>query len=373
MKKYILIAFLAAVLLSLIPVIAHIRGTDATQAPDEIDLIENAIIIDGLSMEGSAPPEENAEILYDDSFVEEEKDVKNIIASHKGAETNPSREADIMRDLLKKDRRWHLSPYTVKKGDNLWTIAEKFGSSHKLIIKINGITKSGMLKPGSRLKIPNRNGVEYTIVKGDTVSGIAKKFRKSSREIRSFHGSGNAIKAGDVFFIPDASPACIVRSGRPKPLRSQPRVTPKDSDAVAVIQKAVETKKAVCSNFVWPVKGRITSGFGKRTDPFSRKRKFHNGIDISAEIGTPVRSTAGGTVIFSGWKDGYGKLVVVRHEKGFISVYGHNSELKKKEGDSVAQGEVIALSGMTGAVTGAHVHFEIQKYQTPCNPLRMMK
>jgi len=124
---------------------------------------------------------------------------------------------------------------------------------------------------------------------------------------------------------------------------------------------------------MWPLKGRITSGFGTRSDPFSGERRFHNGIDISAEIGTPVKSAADGDVIFSGWKDDYGNLVVVRHANGYISVYGHNSELNVTEGDKVKRGQILSLSGMTGAVTGAHLHFELQKYQTPLNPLRMLR
>ncbi|HEY1406868.1 MAG TPA: M23 family metallopeptidase, partial [Spirochaetota bacterium] len=126
-------------------------------------------------------------------------------------------------------------------------------------------------------------------------------------------------------------------------------------------------------SFMWPLHGRITSGFGNRPDPFSGKRSFHNGVDISAEQGTPVKACADGEVIYSGWKEGYGNLVVVKHINGYVSVYGHNSVLKKEEGDIVKKGDVISLSGMTGAVTGAHLHFEIQKYQTPLNPIRMLK
>ena len=86
-----------------------------------------------------------------------------------------------------------------------------------------------------------------------------------------------------------------------------------------------------------------------------------------------MKAAEKGTVISSGWKDGYGKLVVVRHDNGYVTVYGHNSELKKNEGDAVDKGEVVSLSGMTGAVTGAHLHFEIQKYGTPLNPARLLK
>lgn len=121
------------------------------------------------------------------------------------------------------------------------------------------------------------------------------------------------------------------------------------------------------------MRGKITSGFGTRRDPLSGKRRFHCGIDISANVGTPVRASAGGKVIFSGWKDGYGKVVILRHRGGYITVYAHNSKNNVRINDFVKRGTVIARSGMTGAVTGAHLHFEIRKYVTPLNPLRLLR
>jgi murein DD-endopeptidase MepM/ murein hydrolase activator NlpD len=186
------------------------------------------------------------------------------------------------------------------------------------------------------------------------------------------------LKAGETIFIPDAvefkkstTDRIASRStGQKKHIEVNERKE-KDNSERDIEKTNINIKRAVA--FMWPLRGRITSGFGSRSDPFSGRRSFHNGIDISAEQGTPVKACADGEVIFSGWKDGYGNLVVLKHTNGYISVYGHNSVLKKNEGDIVSRGEIVSLSGMTGAVTGAHLHFEIQKYQTPLNPLRMMK
>jgi murein DD-endopeptidase MepM/ murein hydrolase activator NlpD len=107
-------------------------------------------------------------------------------------------------------------------------------------------------------------------------------------------------------------------------------------------------------------------------DPFSGERKFHCGIDISVNEGTGIRAAAEGRVIFSGWKEGYGNAVIVRHRNGYITVYAHNSKNMAQQDALVKKGEIIALSGQTGAVTGAHLHFEIRKYLTPLNPLRFL-
>ena len=121
--------------------------------------------------------------------------------------------------------------------------------------------------------------------------------------------------------------------------------------------------------FSWPARGRITSSFGNRRDPFTRTRRFHSGIDISLDPGTPIFAAANGTVIFSGWKEGYGNTVVLKHERGYITVYAHNSSNGVPEGETVKQGQQIALSGMTGLATGPHLHYELYRNGTPVNPL----
>jgi len=108
--------------------------------------------------------------------------------------------------------------------------------------------------------------------------------------------------------------------------------------------------------------GTITSGVGWRPDPFGSGRMvYHNGYDIAVPVGTPVYATQKGTVYFAGpWK-GYGNLVVVEHGGGYVTMYGHNSEILVKGGDKVDTNTVLALSGSTGRSTGPHVHYEIRQ------------
>jgi murein DD-endopeptidase MepM/ murein hydrolase activator NlpD len=361
-----------------------VKQSDKISTSGDPDLIENAIIIESLSLTSTTSNESRASqsdeigdgsILYDDDFDNDLKEIEKIKVPH----GSPLKTKEMVLSQLKnKDSRWHYVKYKIIKGDTLWDIARKFETSHKLIIQINDVHGADSLCPGNTLFIPSKRGVFHTIVKGDSLTRISEKYdTKSNRIVEQNPKAAKHLVIGQKIFIPDAS---IKASPT---IEKQTRIAKKDSsdesqkladqtsDREADI--SVKKDKTVLLGFIWPLRGKITSGFGSRNDPFSGHRQFHNGIDISAESGTPVKATADGVVIFAGWKDGYGNLVVIKHRNGYFSVYGHNSELKVNEGDSVQKGDIISLSGMTGAVTGAHLHFEIQKYQTPLNPLRLLK
>lgn len=115
---------------------------------------------------------------------------------------------------------------------------------------------------------------------------------------------------------------------------------------------------------------RTASGYGWRIDPIYHTRKFHAGMDFAANTGTPVYSTANGTVIFTGWKQGYGNTVIVDHGYNYRTLYGHLSKIDTKRGKKVVRGEVIAEVGSTGKSTGPHLHYEViykGKHQNPIN------
>ncbi|MBI5101919.1 MAG: M23 family metallopeptidase [Nitrospirae bacterium] len=119
----------------------------------------------------------------------------------------------------------------------------------------------------------------------------------------------------------------------------------------------------------WPVDGHVTSPFGEREHPRSGESKFHSGIDIAADPGSPVRATADGIVSFSGWSGGGGNLAVIEHGFGFSTYYAHNKMVVVKVGQKVKRGEVIGHVGSTGNSTGPHVHYEVTKEGKTVNPL----
>lgn len=124
--------------------------------------------------------------------------------------------------------------------------------------------------------------------------------------------------------------------------------------------------------FMWPVRGRITSGFGYRRHPLWGGSNFHTGIDIANSYGTSIRAADSGEVIFSGWWDGYGKAVVIDHGRTFSTVYGHLSRIYVRSGQVVNKGQVVGLLGSSGYSTGPHLHFEIRKNGKPMNPKKWL-
>lgn len=108
----------------------------------------------------------------------------------------------------------------------------------------------------------------------------------------------------------------------------------------------------------WPCSGRITSPFGYRADPFTGTKRFHSGVDIANQEGTPVGAAADGIVIWTGWAGGYGKRVVIDHGS-FRTAYAHLKEILVKPGQEVKGGDVVGLMGSTGRSTGPHLHFEV--------------
>ena len=119
---------------------------------------------------------------------------------------------------------------------------------------------------------------------------------------------------------------------------------------------------------VWPIRGWVTSGFGFRKSPFTGLREKHEGLDIAARRGSPVKTPADGTVVVAGKEYGYGNMVEIDHGYGFMTRFGHNSKHLVKVGDKVFRGQVIALVGNTGRSTGPHLHYEVIFNGIPVNP-----
>lgn len=124
---------------------------------------------------------------------------------------------------------------------------------------------------------------------------------------------------------------------------------------------------------IWPVVGKLESGFGGRRNPFGGSSyEFHSGQDIDAAWGDPVVAGASGVVTFVGTQNGYGQLVVIDHGSGLTTRYGHLSHIDVSLGQSVERGEFIARVGSTGRSTGPHLHYEVRINDEPVNPLQYL-
>lgn len=154
----------------------------------------------------------------------------------------------------------------------------------------------------------------------------------------------------------------------------------KEEDELADLAKRIQDQikrnqsnaKYVGGQMTWPAPGysRITSPFGYRTHPILRKKKLHTGIDIGISYGKNIVAAQSGKVMHSGWLGGYGKVVMIDHGGGIVTLYAHNSSILVKEGQQVKRGQTISKCGSTGMSTGPHLHFEVRENGQYVDPLK---
>jgi len=188
-------------------------------------------------------------------------------------------------------------------------------------------------------------GVHHEVKPGETLWRIAKTYEVDLETLQWVNDVEDVtdLRIGRILFIPGAREVRVVPSFVPEELVPPPEGTIRVS---------------------WPLKGRFTSGFGMRGN------RKHEGIDLAAPTGTPVRAAASGRVVYSGsGMRGYGKVVVLKHEKEFSTVYAHNSVLLVKRGQKVKKGQVISRVGSTGWATGPHLHFEVRRRGVAEDPM----
>lgn len=122
--------------------------------------------------------------------------------------------------------------------------------------------------------------------------------------------------------------------------------------------------------FMAPIPGApITSPFGWRVHPIYGDARLHTGVDIGASSGTPIRASAGGTVVSAGWLGGYGYATIIEHGGGLATLYAHQSSMGVSGGQRVSAGEIIGRVGCTGSCTGPHLHFEVRLWGSPVDPI----
>lgn len=233
-----------------------------------------------------------------------------------------------------------------------------------------------------------RAGSVYTVVAGDTLSGIARRMGTTTAAIKQANGlESGMIRIGQKLTIPGSSPERVASAKLPAgvdPIVTGTAAKRDDGDGVAGYTPPVRTEKVIeetieqaaaapdatgIGRMRWPARGRVISGFGEQSSG-----KKNDGIDIALPEGTPVKAAENGIVIYAGdgLKD-FGNTVLVRHEDGLVTVYGHASEIRVSRGDTVRRGQEIALSGLTGNAETPKLHFEVRKNSTPVDPARYLE
>ncbi len=239
-----------------------------------------------------------------------------------------------------------ITTYTVKNGDNLSEIAERYGVTVNTILWANDIKSANLVKPGATLLILPVSGLQYTVRAGDTITGIAKKYNADAEEVALFNGiesSADLVAGSDIIVPGGALPTKVVAK--------------KTTSA----KKGVATSRslpAISGYFGNPVPGgRITQGI-----------HGYNGIDVGAPSGTPIYAAAGGAIVVAknndAYNGGYGNYIVISHGNGTQSLYAHMSSTAVS-GGVVAKGDLIGYVGNTGRSSGNHLHFEVRGAKNP--------
>jgi murein DD-endopeptidase MepM/ murein hydrolase activator NlpD len=151
---------------------------------------------------------------------------------------------------------------------------------------------------------------------------------------------------------------------------------PNQEDRMVTLKETIEEqqRREAATPSRWPVWGRITSSFGWRRHPITRRQDYHTGIDIAGSgiYGSPIYATATGTVAFAGYRSSYGYLVIIEHGYGFSTYYAHQSRIKVKAGQAVEAGTLVGYVGSSGVSTGPHLHYEVRRWGTPVNPVNYL-
>lgn len=198
------------------------------------------------------------------------------------------------------------------------------------------------------------HALQHTVMPGESLTAIAKKYGVAVAALVAANNLQNPdlIFPGQILDIPVAGAA---------------EGTAPSTDSRVIASRSGDRRESLSTPaFIWPVSGRITSGFGPRWGG------FHYGLDLAAPAGSPVKAIFAGTVTVAGWVGSYGYMVCIDHHNGWESVYGHNARLYVTVGQEVQKGQIIAVVGRTGNATGPHVHLETIYLGRHKNPLAVL-
>jgi len=317
---------------------------------------------------------------------------------------------------------------TVQHGENVDTIARRYGVPNWAIMRANNLADASRVQPGTRLVIPRyeggsapmataavsrsaskptysstparvstpaatpaRGGQMHVVNAGETLYSLGRRYGTTHAAIAQANGipANASLRVGQRLTIPGGSTATA--AAKTTPFSSPPSyraeapaaapaptpepqqtasVTPQPQKVAAVSPAAQDEPRSLGASpqFRWPVRGRVISGFGPKTGG-----QHNDGINLAVPEGTDVKAAEDGVVAYAGNElKGYGNLVLIRHADGWMTAYAHNSQLMVKRGDQVRRGQSIARAGQTGGVSSPQLHFEIRKGSSPVDPTKYL-
>lgn len=274
------------------------------------------------------------------------------------------------------ENRTDFEHYTVVEGDTIFDIATRYGLNAETILWTNWYTLGEMpdaIYPGNEVLIPPDDGAMYMWYQGDGLNGVSGYFGVTPEAIIDYplndidpntlgDWSLPNITPGTMLFVPGGTrPNTSWIPARGEEISGNSYLGPGACSGILYGYSGTGT-------FTWPTTAHYLSGYDY-TPP------VHNGLDFDGDFGSPIYAADSGVIIYSGWSDrGYGNLIVIDHDGGWQTYYGHlldNTLLPC--GSNVLQGELIASMGSTGNSTGPHLHFELRSGGQPVNPWQYLQ
>lgn len=267
---------------------------------------------------------------------------------------------------------------TVQKGDTLYSIVNRYDVTPYKLISENNLKVPFELSEGQLLKVVPRN--IHIVRLGDSLFSISKQYSVNQFEIAQLNELGEPyeLQVGQILQLPESKDFSVFLLETPEKQALAIEIEPENTAIIPNdenLESTAENKFFVAPKllsgdaFNWPLSGQIINSFGPA------ERGIHNdGIDIAANFGADIQTTAPGTVAYIGTGlKSFGTLILVKHDGGIISAYAHLSEVLVNEGDILSSGQIIGKVGQTGRVKTPTLHFEIRQNRTPIDPESIIK
>ena len=252
--------------------------------------------------------------------------------------------------------------YTVQPGDSVYKIALSHRVKYTELQQVNGISDPRKVKPGAVLKVPG--GAPIAAAEALPQSSTPEAAPVAPRMAQNTTTQPTVINANKQVAALNTTATDAAPEAKAVPAAAAPK-----ADKVAAAAPEAATQSVDSSKLRWPATGKIIAGFGGRPDG-----THNDGINLSVPLGTEVHAAESGVIAYAGSElKGYGNLVLIRHDNGWVTAYAHNDELLVKRGDKVKRGQVIGKAGKTGTVDQPQVHFELRQGSKPVDPTPFME
>ena len=264
---------------------------------------------------------------------------------------------------------------TISRGDTLYSIARRYDIPLREIIEVNNLKPPYSLNVGQVLRLPTAK--YHVVAKGDTLYNISKRYNVDMVSLSKVNDLDMpySLAIGQRLRLPGSVAGGEGSSYTAKRSASSSSSWSSNSSVASGARTAVNESytpppvKNRKTKFLWPVRGPIISNYG----PIAKGRN-NDGINIKAAQGTMVKAADKGTVAYAGNElKGFGNLILIRHDDGWVTAYAHNEKILVKKGQRIARGEKISTVGSTGGVASPQLHFEIRQGKKALNPRSYME